>query len=103
MKPLDDPTDLHGLLRDWQASCDPGPGFNRSVWSRIEAEESCRGDGVTAWFFWVALFARPRFAVTAAAMALFGGMFLGGLQARTAQEEQYLRSLHPYAARAHQP
>jgi hypothetical protein len=31
-------------------------------------------------------------------IALFGGVLLGSLQARSAQEQQYLLSLNPYQA-----
>ena len=34
------------------------------------------------------------------AVALFGGILIGGVQARSSQEDRYLRSLQPFAASA---
>ena len=90
--------DLSSLLQQWRAGVEPGSGFNRSVWSRIEAAESRKGDGIARLFSWVQQLASPRIALTTAAIALFGGVLLGGIQARTAQEERYLLSLKPSAA-----
>lgn len=94
MSPCNDLTDL---LREWSPGCDPGTGFNRGVWSRIEATECRRGAGISGLFGWIALLGQPRVAVGAALIALFGGVFLGNLQARSTQESRYLLSLNPYA------
>jgi hypothetical protein len=32
------------------------------------------------------------------AVALFGGILIGGVQARSSQEDRYLRSLQPFTA-----
>jgi hypothetical protein len=90
--------DLSSLLQGWRAGVEPGSGFNRLVWSRIEAAESRKGDGIARLFSLVQQLATPRIALTAAAIALFGGVLVGGIQARTAQEERYLLSLKPSAA-----
>lgn len=90
--------DLSSLLQGWQPDLEPGSGFNRGVWSRIEAAESRRQNGTLAVFSWVGLLARPRIATAAVAVALFGGVLIGGLQARNSQEERYLLSLKPFAA-----
>ena len=99
MNPADN--DLSSLLQGWRADVEPGSGFHRSVWSRIEAAESRKGAGLSTLFSWVQLLAVPRIAVTTAAMALFGGILIGGVQARSAQEERYLLSLKPTAAASH--
>lgn len=96
MHPSD--SDLSSLLQGWRADMEPGSGFNRSVWSRIETAESRKGDGIASLFSWIQQLASPRIALTTAAIALFGGVLLGGIQARTAQEERYLLSLKPSAA-----
>lgn len=90
--------DLSSLLQGWQPALEPGPGFNRGVWSRIEADEVGRRNGFPAFFSWVGLMARPRVATTAVAIALLGGVLIGGLQARSSREERYLLSLKPFAA-----
>jgi hypothetical protein len=38
----------------------------------------------------------PRFAAATLAVALFGGILIGGVQARSAQEDRYLQSQNPY-------
>ena len=90
--------DLSNLLRGWQVDVSPGSTFNRSVWSRIEAAESCKGLGLSALISWVQLLAIPRIAVTTAAIAFFGGILIGGVQARSSQEDRYLQSLKPPVA-----
>lgn len=89
---------LSSLLQGWQHDVEPDSGFNRSVWSRIEAAESRKSDGIARLFSWIQQLANPRITLTTAAIALFGGVLLGGIQARTAQEERYLLSLKPSAA-----
>ena len=96
MNPADN--DLSSLLQGWRADVEPDTGFQRSVWSRIEAAESRKSDGIERLFSWVQQLASPRIALTTAAIALFGGVVIGGLQARTSQEERYLLSLKPSAA-----
>ena len=90
--------DLSTLLQGWKSDVETGQGFNRSVWSRIEAAESRKGTGLSAIYSWVRLLAVPRFAVTTAAIALFGGMLIGGVQARSSREDRYLLSLKPAVA-----
>lgn len=90
--------DLSSLLQEWQPDPETGSGFNRGVWSRIEAAESRRQNGLLSIFSWVGLLARPRIATAAVTVALFGGVLIGGLQARSSQEERYLLSLKPFAA-----
>ena len=93
MKPTDD---LSTLLQGWQPEVPDVRDFNRGVWMRLEAAESRPTLGLEALFSWVSLFGRPRVAVAAVAIALFGGIFLGTLQARSSGEDEYLRSLNPY-------
>ena len=90
--------DLSGLLQSWKGDAAPDVDFNRAVWSRIEATERRKVDFFAPFLIWLQELTRPRVAVSAAAIALFGGILLGGLQARSAQEEQYLLSLSPYHA-----
>lgn len=94
------PDNLSTLLQGWQPDAADTHDFNRGVWSRLEAAESRQTPGLEALFSWVSLFARPRIAVASVAIALFGGVFLGTLQARSFGEDQYLRSLNPYAAQS---
>lgn len=91
--------DLSRLLQSWQPEVADARDFNHGVWTRLESAESRNGAG--AFFDWITLFSRPRIAVAAVAIALFGGVFLGSLQARSADEDQYLRSLNPYSAQSH--
>ena len=86
--------DLSKLLQSWQPEAVETRDFNRGVWMRLETSEISNG-GV-AFFNWLAMFARPRIAVAAVAIAIVGGIFLGSLQARSSGEDQYLRSLNPY-------
>jgi hypothetical protein len=98
MSPSDD---LSHLLQNWQPEVASARDFNHDVWSRIEASESSKnimGEQIAEFF---SIFARPRIAVTATMIALFAGVFLGGIQARSAQEEQYLQSLNPYGYHSH--
>jgi hypothetical protein len=90
---------LSKLLQSWQTEAPEPQDFNRGVWMRLESAES--RNGAVAFFNWIALFSRPRIAVAAVAIALFGGVFLGSLQARSGDEDQYLRSLNPYSAQSH--
>ncbi len=89
---------LSALLKGSLLGIEPDHGFNRRVWSRIEALESRRNGGLDSLFSWLQLIARPRLAVASVAIALFGGVMIGGLQAQGSQEQRYLRSLSPHAA-----
>ena len=88
--------DLSRLLQSWQPEAVEIRDFNRGVWMRLEEAEISNESG--AFFSWIALFSRPRIAVAAVAIAIFCGAFLGSFQARSAGEDQYLRSLNPYSA-----
>lgn len=96
---MSDDHELSALIQNWAPQVEPGSGFNRSVWSRIETAES-RKSSYEPLFSWIQGLATPRMAATCMAVALFGGILLGGLQARSSQEEQYLHSLRPFAASA---
>ena len=89
--------ELSALLQQWSSGADAGPGFNRSVWARIEAAESRRAAALPL-FSWIRNLATPRLAATCMVVSLFGGMLIGGLQARSSQEVRYLQSLQPLAA-----
>lgn len=93
--------DLSSLLQGWQPDPEISSRFNRAVWSRIEAAEVSRPNSLNSlhsFFSWVGLMARPRIATAAVAIALFGGVLIGGLQARSSQEGRYLLSLKPFEA-----
>jgi hypothetical protein len=90
--------DLSALLQGWQPDLKSPSRFNRSVWARIESGAAGKGAILSTLFFWVRFLEAPRFAGAAVAIALFGGILLGGLQARSAQEERYLLSQNPYSA-----
>ena len=92
--------ELSDLLQIWKAEPSTDTGFNRRVWSRIEAEEIQKNAIRNALFGWLRLLALPRFAVAAVAIAVFCGVFVGGLQARATQEERYLLSLNPFSSQS---
>ena len=91
---------LSDLLQEWTPNAEPGSGFNRSVWARIEAAESSGAMGLS-FFSWFQRLAVPRIAVTCVAAALFGGILVGGMHARSSEEERYLLSIKPYASVTH--
>ncbi len=98
MKPTDD---LSALLQSWQPDVEPSSGFNRGVWSRIEASQTRYTEslyGLFSPFRWIESMGRPRIAIVAATIALFGGLLIGGVQAHSSQEEHYLASLNPLTA-----
>jgi hypothetical protein len=90
-------SELSDLLQNWSPKAESGSGFNRSVWSRIEAAES-RKSSLESLFSWTQGLASPRIAAACMAVALFGGILIGGVQARSSQEDRYLRSLQPFPA-----
>jgi hypothetical protein len=90
--------DLSFLLQEWSARVEPGAGFQRAVWSRIASTEQGSPQGLAALLSWLTLLASPRIATATVALALFGGIMIGGLQARSAAEERYLLSLKPSVA-----
>ena len=96
---MSDDHELSALLQNWTPQVESGSGFKRSVWSRIETLES-RKSSFEPLFSWIQGLATPRIAATCMAVALFGGILLGGLQARSSQEERYLHSLRPFTASA---
>lgn len=98
MNPSDD---LSDLLQSWQPEPTVPRDFNRGVWSRIESTEIKGGTPFFAFFNWIQFFACPRIALSAAMLALFAGVFLGGIQARSSQEDRYLQSLNPYGFHSH--
>ena len=87
--------DLSALLQSWQPDIEPPSGFNRGVWSRIEASQPRYTEILSDLFSWIHSMGHPRVAVAAAAIALFGGVLIGGVQARSSLEERYLVSLNP--------
>lgn len=94
-------SDLSHLLQGWQPEASVPLDFNRGVWSQIEAVEARKNFFITGIAEFFSIFARPRIAVSAAMLALFAGLFLGGIEARSTQEEQYLQSLNPYGFHSH--
>lgn len=99
MNPNDE---LSDLLQSWQPDVEPSPSFNRGVWSRIEASQKPYAELLSNLFSWIQSMGRPRIAIAAAAVALFGGVLVGGVQAHSTQEERYLVSLNPLSAHHHQ-
>jgi len=87
---------LSSLLREWKEVPEAGTGFRREVWSRIESRRhGSRSEG------WLSLFAFPRFTTAAAVVAVFVGVVAGNLQARSAGEALYLRSVDPLSLHVH--
>ena len=89
---------LSGLLQSWKPEVNTPSAFNHRVWSRIEISQDRTPSLLSSVFSWIQSMAQPRIAIAAAAVALFGGMLIGGVQARSSQEERYLISLNPYIA-----
>jgi hypothetical protein len=93
--------DLSSLLREWQPAIEPTPGFNRNVWAKIQASEG-RPRGFLSFLIpAVHRLAGPRIAMAAIALALFGGVLIGGLEARSSNQERYLSSLKLFATQTH--
>lgn len=87
---------LSSLLREWKEVPGAGTGFRREVWSRIEGRRhGFRSEG------WIFIFAFPRFATAAAVVAVFVGVVAGNLEARSAGEALYLRSVDPLSFHVH--
>lgn len=87
---------LSSLLREWKEVPEAGTGFRREVWSRIESRRhGFRSEG------WLSFLALPRFATVAAGVAVVVGVVAGNLQARSAGESLYLRSVDPLSLHAH--
>jgi hypothetical protein len=87
---------LSSLLREWKEVPETGSGFRRAVWARIEARSQGSASGG-----WLSLFAVPRFAIAAGLIAVFAGTFAANLQARSAGETLYLRSVDPLSLHVH--
>jgi hypothetical protein len=94
---MPDDKDLSALLREWQPTPEPGPAFNRGVWSKIEAAE-LRRSPFERVLLWLELFESPRVATMALTVALLGGVVLGRFHARASHQERYLDSLKLFAA-----
>ena len=94
----DDP--LSALLKEWQPTLEPGPGFHRGVWSRIEAAQR-RQSPLESALRWIERvlqwFEAPRVATAALVLALLGGVLLGRFHSRASHEERYLDSLKLFA------
>lgn len=86
---------LSSLLQQWQEVPETTSAFRRDVWGKIESRRLSRTEG------WFSLLAVPRFAVAASAIAVFAGMVAGNLQARSAGEALYLRSVDPLSLHTH--
>lgn len=94
---MDPDSQLSKLLGSWEATPEVPPGFRREVWARIGQR---RTGPATAFLGWIGGFSLPRLAA-AAAVALVAGVFAGSLQARSAGESLYLRSVDPLSLHAH--
>ncbi len=85
--------ELSILMSEWTEPALENAGFNRGVWSRIEA---CSSKG--NWFGRLLMtVARPRVAVALAVMAIGVGATTGLLISHESGSEIYLRSVNPYA------
>jgi hypothetical protein len=87
---------LSSLLREWKEVPEAGTGFRREVWSRIESRRHVSRSERCLSFL-----ALPRFATVAAAVVVVVGVVAGNLQARSAGEALYLRSVDPLSLHAH--
>jgi hypothetical protein len=83
---------LSALLQDWAHTSETPNSFRREVWSRIEARRPRFLENL------ISLLAHPRIAAATAVVVLMTGVLAGSLQARSAGETLYLRSLDPLAA-----
>lgn len=89
--------ELSQLLGSWVATPKVSPGFRREVWARIGQRHA---GPVTSLLGWIGGVSFPRLAA-AAAVALLAGVFAGSLEARSAGESLYLRSVDPLSLHAH--
>ncbi len=80
-------------MSEWTEPVLENAGFNRGVWSRIEAA-SARGNWLSRLLMTVA---RPRVAVSLAVIAVAFGAFTGAVISHESGSEIYLRSVNPYA------
>jgi len=91
--------ELSKLLENWDPNAELDVNFNRQVWIRLEGRvgSSWEVDALLALLErWLRVLARPRLAFAATTIAIFIGILVGGLQARSMQKEQYLLSVNPY-------
>ena len=93
--------ELDQLLRATSAPLDAPAGFQREVWSRIEAEEtSGLRDGLRQLLErTLAFFAQPKIAVATCAAMVVIGTWLGmqSPQAQATGELAYVQAVSPFA------
>jgi hypothetical protein len=98
---IEDPR-LGEMLRQSRPAPDLPPGFENSVWRRIEAAEAKSGErtwaeALTAWLL------RPRLALASAILLVLAGASLGAAQGSRAGDElakeRYLNAVSPLELR----
>lgn len=100
---------LSSLLQSWQVETSLPPRFAEDVWRRIERRQQPGGNPLTTVGSWLTrLFREPRFALAYLALLVLVGSGAGLLQGRATSRQlasglqgQYVRSIDPYAERAH--
>ena len=85
--------DLKSLMNSWQPEVPEPSNFRRNVWQRIERQ---RKD--VPWFAPVLVWmGRPRIAAGMIAAGILLGAVVGSEFSASAQTNDYLRSVNPYA------
>ena len=80
--------ELSKLLENWDPNAELDVNFNRQVWIRLEGRvgSSWEVDALLALLErWLRVLARPRLAFAATTIAIFIGILVGWLQARSMQ------------------
>ncbi|HEY5891632.1 MAG TPA: hypothetical protein VIT91_00240 [Chthoniobacterales bacterium] len=88
--------DLNDLLRTWNPHVPEPDGFRRGVWRRIGL--SATNAQPSGWLEKFLIFvAKPHIAAAAVAVAILAGGVTGFVLTNANGEENYLRSVNPYA------
>lgn len=100
------PDDLSKVLREWRADVDLPPGFQASVWRRIDAAtaQPPRRAFAEVWIAWFNRFvARPQMAAAYIALLIMIGVTAGWTQGqrevsrvRDQLGQRYIATLDPY-------
>ncbi|SRR5581483_7139245 len=96
-------SDLEQKLKAWKVNAEAPARFRADVWQRIAAREAAREQSFTHQLAgWIALLARPRYAIAFATLMLSAGIATAQLQARETNTElwrslqsRYVTSIDP--------
>jgi hypothetical protein len=95
---------LNALLRESRPSPDLPPGFQNTVWRRIERAENSAKTSASTWIERLAgLIVRPRWAFASLGVALLLGAAIGIAQgshlSKQAAQERYIAAVSPLTVR----